>query len=197
MLRLLRCALLWIGLLWIGPGGAVAGATAQQPEGPHVPHSDRSVERMRERLRARPPEERARLERHLEEFEGLPPEKRAKLLERARALREREQAVDRAAPRELRRKLEGLEEQQARELWAAHLRERFRERGHELRARLPESLRRRLERAPPEARRNFLERLFRELSLEGKNKARRSLSRGIGDDMELDRGLGHPSEASG
>ena len=44
---------------------------------------------------------------------------------------------------------------------------------------------------------HLLERLFRELSLEGKNKARRSLSRGIGDDMELDRGLSHPSEASG
>ena len=44
---------------------------------------------------------------------------------------------------------------------------------------------------------HLLERLFRELSLEGKNKTRRSLSRGIGDDMELDRGLGHPSEASG
>ena len=44
---------------------------------------------------------------------------------------------------------------------------------------------------------HLLERLFRELRLERENEARRGLSRGVGDDMELDRGLGHPSEASG
>src|SRR5262245_61416332 len=120
---------------------------------------------MRERLSGLPAEERGRLERNLQEFERLPAETRVKMLERARALRERERAVDRATPRELRRRMEELEQQQARELWATHLRERFRERGHELRARLPEGLRRRLERAPPEARRNLLERLFREREL--------------------------------
>ena len=155
---LLRCGLLWIVLC-----GVVGGATAQQTEGTdRAARSERAFEKMRERLRTRPAEERARLERHLEEFEGLPAPTRAKLLERARALRERERAVDSAAPRELRRQLEELEGDQARELWVSHLRERFRERGHELRARLPENLRRRLERAPPEARRSFLERLFRE-----------------------------------
>ncbi len=159
MLGLLQC-----GLLWIGLGGAVAGPSAQQDTGrlDHVRRSDRPLERMRERLRVRPAEERARLERHLQEFEELPEQTRMKLLERARALRERERAVDRAAPRELRRRLEELDGDQARELWFAHLRERFRERGRELRERLPESQRRRLERSSPEERRRFLERLFRE-----------------------------------
>lgn len=159
MTRLLYCALLWIALC-----RAIADPRARQEAGrlDQVTRSDRPLERMRERLRARPAEERARLERHLQEFEELPAQTRVKLLERARALRERERAVDRAAPRELRRRLEELDRDQASELWVSHLRERFRERGRELRARLPEDLRRRLERARPEERRRFLERLFRE-----------------------------------
>ena len=159
MLVLMRRVLLWIGLCCV-----VAGPSAQQEDGrpDHAPRSHRSLARLRERLRARPAEECARLERHLEEFEQLPAQARMKLLERARALRERERAVDMAIPRELRQRLEELDREQARELWISHLRERFRERGRELRERLPESLRRRLERAPPEARRRFLERLFQE-----------------------------------
>jgi hypothetical protein len=39
---------------------------------------------------------------------------------------------------------------------------------------------------------HLLERLFRKLSLESEHEARGGLSRGVGDDVELDRRLGHP-----
>ena len=44
---------------------------------------------------------------------------------------------------------------------------------------------------------NLLERLFRKLGLEGEHEACSSLSGGVGDDVELDRGLAIPREASG
>lgn len=159
MLSLVRCGLLLIGLC-----SAVTGALAQSQAGrtQDGPRSTPALDELRAGLRARPAEERARLERRLDEFEKLPPQARRKLLERARALRERERSVGESLPRELRARLEGPDAERAREQWDAHLRERFRERGRELRARLPENLRRRLEHAPPEARRRFLERLFQE-----------------------------------
>jgi hypothetical protein len=40
---------------------------------------------------------------------------------------------------------------------------------------------------------HLLERLFWELGLEGEHEACGRLSRGVGDDVELDRGLGHPA----
>ena len=39
---------------------------------------------------------------------------------------------------------------------------------------------------------NLLERLFWKLGLEGQHEARGSLSRGVGHDVKLDGGLGHP-----
>jgi hypothetical protein len=158
MLGPLRCVLLAIVLCGAG-GGAPVQRGAGWTEGAQRPIR---LERLRERLRARPAEERVRLERNLEEFARLPAEERAKLLERARALREWERSVGRAVPRELRQRMEELDAERARALWVTHLRERFRERGRALRERLPESLRQRLEQAPPEARRRFFERFLRE-----------------------------------
>ena len=83
-----------------------------------------------------------------------------KLLERAMAFRERERAVDVSMSHDLRRRLDELDAESARELWVSHLRERFRAHGREVRERLPENLRRRLEKAPPEVRRRYLELLF-------------------------------------
>ena len=39
---------------------------------------------------------------------------------------------------------------------------------------------------------NLLERLFRKLGLEGEHEPRGGFSRGVGDDVELDGGVGHP-----
>jgi hypothetical protein len=156
------------GLLWIGLAGSLSDPLLRThpaqalPRTEHAPRSPRASEKLRERMRALPAAERARAERRLAEFESLTPEARVKVLERARALRERERSVGRNLPRELRRELEGLDPEHARELWVSHLRERFRQHGRELRERLPANLRERLERAPPEARRRLLERLFRE-----------------------------------
>lgn len=158
MLALVNAGLLWIGLF--GPPSDPAQAHTGRTE--HAPRSARALEKMRENMRTLPPEERARIERRLAEFESLSPEARVKVLERAHALRERERSVGRNLPRELRRELDGLDPQHARELWVLHLRERFRQHGRALRERLPASLRERLERAPPEARRRLLERLCRE-----------------------------------
>lgn len=157
-------ALVHVGLLWIGLCGTVAGPAPRQELGTteRTARAVRALEKLRERLRAWPPEERARAERRLDEFERLPAPVRAKLLERALALRERERSVDGSLPRELRRRLDELDAESARVVWVSHLRERFRERGRELRERLPENLRRRLERAPPEARRRFFEMLLEE-----------------------------------
>jgi len=110
------------------------------------------IEHVRERLRARPREERQRLERHLEEFERLPAPERRRLLERARALRAQERSLgerdaQRGDPDAARN------EEQSR----AELRERFRQHGREVRAHLPVALRRRLELAPPKFRRVILE----------------------------------------
>jgi len=168
-------ALVCCGLLWIGPGRSASGPWSHQEAGgtESAPRSPRALEKLRESLRALPAEKRARFERRLDEFEQLPPQVRGKLLERARALREHERSVDGSLKRELFRRLEELDAERARELWVAHLRERFRERGRELRERLPEDLRQRLERAPPEARRRFLERLF----LEREPVSRKALER--------------------
>jgi hypothetical protein len=70
--------------------------------------------------------------------------------------------VRNSVPRELWREMDEVDGERARDLWVEHLRERFRERGRALRERLPEKLRQRLEHAPPEVRRRFFERLFRE-----------------------------------
>src|SRR5262245_8375479 len=171
MLALLHVALLWTRLCGTVPGPAATRDPIQDPaQDPahdfrrldRAARSERALERLRERLRSSPPEKRARIERRLDEFEKLPPQVRAKLLQRALALRERERAVDDSLPRELRRRMDELDPERARELWLSHLRERLRQDGRELRERLPEDLRHRLERAPPEARRRFLEMLFEE-----------------------------------
>ena len=44
---------------------------------------------------------------------------------------------------------------------------------------------------------HLLERLLGKLGLEGEHEARGSLSRGVGDDVELDGGWAIPQEASG
>jgi hypothetical protein len=147
----------------VGLLGPLSGPPVQtRSRAEQAPRPARALEELRAGLRALPPAERARLERRLAEFESLPPEARRKVLERAHALRERERTVERNPPRELRRQMDGLDAEHARELWVSHLRERFREHGREVRERLPSSLRERLERASPEARRRLLERLFRE-----------------------------------
>jgi len=156
-------ALVHVGLLWLGTSGPFPGTTLQElAPAESTARPVRALDKLRERLQAWPPEKRARLERSLDEFERLPVPVRVKLLERALALRERERAVDGSLSPELRRRLNGLDAESARELWLAHLRERFREHGRELRERLPADVRRRLERAPPEARRRFFEMLFKE-----------------------------------
>lgn len=110
----------------------------------------RPVDELRLRLRARPAPERERLERHLSEFEGLTPAERAKLLQRARMLREREQALAR------------IEAQARPAERQTHLRDEIRAQGGEVRRRLPEKLQKRLEQAGPEERRWLLERLAHE-----------------------------------
>jgi len=164
----------------------VAGIRADPPasqDGAVPGHAPaRSHEKLREHLQELPPEERALLERHLDEFEGLSPQSRARLLERARALRERERSE--AGAREARPRtdgrMEGFDGERSREAWVAHLRERFREHGRELRARLPEKLRQKLEHAPAETRRRFLEKLFQE---------RERVSRGALEHMRVHYGL--------
>jgi hypothetical protein len=161
VLALLRCGVLLLG---------VCGMSAA-PRGQELPHATESasgrrpIERLRERLRSRPAEERERLERHLDAFQGLPAEKRARLLARARVLRERERSLAAGLVPEPRRRLQDkrdVEPEGAAELSRTLLRERFRALGREVRTRLPAELRRRLERAPPEQRRRFLERLGEE-----------------------------------
>lgn len=146
MLALL-CAWLCLGL-----GGSVSVPREQQ-----APLADRApIERLRERLQGRPREERARLERHLREFEELPRAARLRLLERARVLRAQERSLEEARERRTARAPLGPE--RGSEQWRAQLREGFRERGRELRARLPAELRRRLDQTPPELRRGEFER---------------------------------------
>jgi hypothetical protein len=142
-----------------------------------TPQPGRPLERVRERLQARPAPERERLETNLDQFERLPKEVRARLLQRARILRERERAFERSVTRELRQRLQELRgelgNEKANELWRAWLRESLKERGCELRKRMPEKLRRRLEEASPETRRRVLERLLEERETVG----RRALAR--------------------
>jgi hypothetical protein len=119
-------------------------------------------QRLRERLAELPNVERTRFERNLEQFERLPRRTRARLLERASALREREQALDEALTNALRKRLKergGREHESARELWRTWLREDLKQRGRELRARLPERLRHKLDHAPLEVRQRYFERL--------------------------------------
>jgi hypothetical protein len=165
---LLRTTFLLLGLC----AAAARPAGAQDGTTPPAGRPGAVLERLRERWSARPQEERARLERHLEEFQKLPPQTRRKLLERARALRERERSIELAAPHELKQRMEELGPERARELWREHLRERVRERGRELRLRLPPDMRAQLEQAPPDVRRRLLERLV----LEYEHRSREVLS---------------------
>lgn len=112
---------------------------------PGVVHAQRAARELRERLSQAPAPERERLERHLAEFEKLQPPARRKLLERAKTLRERELSL---GPAPVKQK--------------AGLRDEMRAQGREVRQRLPEGLRKRLERAEPEQRRRLLERLVLE-----------------------------------
>lgn len=171
VLALLGTALLFLGLCaCTDTGRAEAPGTSQES----LSASARPpIERLRERLRARPREERARLERHLEEFEKLPGAARARLLERARALRAQESSLadlparETNGPRSLGPERGDVSENDVfghdvsghTDTWHADLRERFRRRGREVRSRLPERLLRRLEQAPHEARRALFERL--------------------------------------
>ena len=81
---------------------------------------------------------------------------RHRLLERARALRERELAAEQEMARELQERVQRL----APELRRAEMREYFRAHGRELRSRLRPALRERLEAATREQRRRFFENLF-------------------------------------
>lgn len=139
MRALLTCAALLLG----------AAAGAQEPARGAQP----GAEAMRARLQRLAPEERAHLARNLEQFERMAPRERARLLERARVLREHERAL--GPERELapQRGDAALKEAERR------LRGWLRERGREVRERLPKGVRERLEKAPPELRRRYLERL--------------------------------------
>lgn len=143
---------------------AASQATAQGP--PRRPDESRthSIEELRERLRQRPAGERTRLERNLEQFERLPREARAKLLQRARALRERERSLEGSDVESHSGEHEQGHEDDAagREHREARLHQRMREAGRELRARLPEGVRKRLEGASHEQRRRLLEHLLQE-----------------------------------
>ncbi len=160
MLALLASALLFLAQAGATDASAQAAHAAQvgpdarpAPEArPHPP-----IERLRERIRGRPREERARLEHHLAEFERLPPDARRRLLERARVLRTQEHAL--GEPARERHGPRGAFGPGHGDPARAELRERCRERGREMRARLPRSLLLRLEQAPPEERRALLERL--------------------------------------
>lgn len=139
----------WIRLAVVFLGLALQASAQGEPT--LAPDSTRA------RLETLSQAERLRLARNLEQFQRLPPRTRTKLLERARVLRERERALgqpftdERGAP--LREGDLALHE--AGKRWRTHLRER----GREVRERLPEPVRRRLEQASPELRRRFLERL--------------------------------------
>ncbi|NOT30905.1 MAG: hypothetical protein HOP15_10705 [Planctomycetes bacterium] len=163
-------ALLGAGVLFLGLCACTDAGRAEAPgTSPAVAASARpTVERLRERLRARPREERARLERHLEEFEKLPGAARARLLERARTLRAQERSLADSPPRAPngprslgpeRADASGHDASANDVSEHADLRERFRKRGREVRSRLPETLLRRLEQAPHEVRRALFERL--------------------------------------
>jgi len=167
------------------PGPAVENTA---PRAPEEKRPSKALEALRRRLRGLPEADRIRLERHLEEFEKLSPQAREKVLRRALALRERERSLPPAsveepaaptagvpdvAPDRVEEGVEspvegaaegsagseGLEGHTRRE-HRRHLREEIRRRGAELRAGLPEELRARLERMPPEHRRKALERLW-------------------------------------
>lgn len=150
-------ALLLVVLFLLAPG-----APPRIPQQASKAHGERRVERMRERWCDREDSERQRLERHLDEFQRLEKSARHRLLERARALRERELAAEQAMNAEVRQRLAEL----GPELRRAELRERFRAHGRELHSHLPKALRERLESATPEQRRRYLEGLF-----EGRERA--------------------------
>ncbi|MSR61828.1 MAG: hypothetical protein EXS08_05220 [Planctomycetes bacterium] len=152
-------ALVLVGLLLLVPG--VTPHPSQQP--PRA-HAERGIERLRERWSDRAEGERERLEKHLDEFQRLEKPARHHLLERARALRERELAAEQEMTAELRRQVEEL----GPELRRAELRERFREHGREFRSHLSKAQRERLESATPEQRRRYLQSLF-----EGRENASR------------------------
>src|SRR5262245_63182768 len=156
VLQLLATGFLLLGSFGTADGVRTAAAAPAASEDTRPADARQPIERVRERLRARPREERARLERHLEEFERLPAPARARLLERARILRAQEHALAEGQAHEPR---EDLGPERGSEQWHAQLRERFQNRGQEVRAHLPKPLVRWLEHARPETRRAALERL--------------------------------------
>jgi len=133
-------------------GGAASAPPTRPPAHP--------IDRLRERWSGRPREERERLERHLAEFEGLPHEARQRMLERARAMRQRELSLEHELPAELPLRVHGPDAAAARQLLRERLSEHFRAHGRALRERLPADVRHRLELIPPEKRRHLLERLL-------------------------------------
>lgn len=169
MLVLLHALLL---VLAAGDAGSPAPETSALPRVARLQRAPRPVAELRQRLQALPAAERERLEHHLAEFEELPTPARRKLLERARALRERERSLGSerlqpgtgpvrgaAAPTGIEPDPVGIA---TRAQDKARLRDEFRAQGREVRRRLPDGLQKRLERAEPEQRRRLLERLVQE-----------------------------------
>lgn len=116
----------------------------------------RDADPLRARLHALTREERGRLVKNLELLQRLPPRAKAKLLERARVLRERERVFGLSTEREPGTNPRDLALQEATKRWRTWLRER----GREVRERLPRHVLQRLEQARPEARRRYFERLI-------------------------------------
>ncbi len=125
-------------------------------------HPRPGLEELRRRWEKKSPEERELLRERFEELHALDPEKRREILERARRWKEHERAMEEEAPEDLRRELEVLSAPERERRWREHAIKSFRETGRNLRESLPPRLRRRLEEAPPEERRELLERFRNE-----------------------------------
>ena len=112
--------------------------------------------RLEQRWNRKSADEREVLRGRFEQLNRMDPETRKSLMERARKLRVVEEGLRENAPLEFREQLEVLDPQGRERHWREGARERFRQRGRDMRHRLPAPFLARLEAASPEERPEML-----------------------------------------
>jgi len=124
-------------------------------------------------------QEKRRLEARFDELKRLDPAQRQELERRARLLRSQREEARRRLPSELQRKLDGLEDEQRRQVTREFVRAELQRRGSRIRDKLPEGWVERLEAAQPAERPGIMRELREVLRRENDARAVQQLARNL------------------
>jgi hypothetical protein len=149
-----------------------ATAWTQQPTRQVTPEARQRWERFSA-------EEKRRLKAHFNELERLDPAQRQELERRAQLLRSHREEAHRRLPRELQRKLDGLEGEQRRQVTREFVRAEMQRRGSRIRDKLPQGWIERLEAAQPADRPRLLRQLREEMRRENDARALQQLAQNL------------------